>query len=67
MKSKNASCRSTELTKYLVSFSGFGITLHQIPSYLYKETKNSETIFVVECLHNVGIFSIVANKVQLLK
>ena len=36
-------------------------------SYLYKETKNSEAIFMVECVHNAGIFSIVAYKVQLPK
>ena len=37
------------------------------PSYLYEEAKNSEAVFMVECVHNVGIFSIVANKVQLSK
>ena len=37
------------------------------PSYLYEDTKNSEAIFMVECVENVGIFSIVANKVQLSK
>ena len=37
------------------------------PSYLYKETKNSEAILVVECVHQIDIFSIVANKVQLSK
>ena len=36
-------------------------------SYLYKETKNSEAVFMVKCFHNVGIFSIVAYKVQLSK
>ena len=34
-------------------------------SYLYEDTKNSKAIFMVECVQNVGIFSIVANKVQL--
>ena len=35
------------------------------PRYLYKDTKNSEAIFVVKCVQNIGIFRIVANKVQL--
>ena len=34
-------------------------------SYLYEDAKNSEAIFMVECVQNVGIFSIVANKVKL--
>ena len=42
-------------------FSNYFMTFNL--SYLYEETKNSEAIFVVECVHNVGIFSIVAYKV----
>ena len=44
-------------------FSNYFMTFNL--SYLYEETKNSEAIFVVECVHNAGIFSIVAYKVQL--
>ena len=34
--------------------------------YRNKETKNSETIFVINCLGDVSIFGIVAHQVQLL-
>ena len=34
--------------------------------YLNKETKNSETIFVINCLGDVSIFGVVAHQVQLL-
>ena len=48
-------------------FELFSISKPFILSYLYEETKNSEAVCMVECVHNVGIFSIVAYKVQLLK
>ena len=47
----------------LVFFELFSINEHFDLSYLYEETKNSEAIFMVECFHNAGIFSIVAYKV----
>ena len=51
----------------IVIFELLSINKSSNLSYLYEETKNSEAIFMVECVHNVGIFSIVANKVQLSK
>ena len=59
--------KTIDLNLYLEisRYSLFTVELLLLTSYLYEETKNSKTIFMFDCLHNIVIFGVITYKVQL--